>query len=177
MRQATDWVAIHFGQCTPKGVNPLMWAAFPIRLKSAFKALCFLADARESVLSPEVAAHIGVPRAETAKVLQLLVWGGFVSSQRGSKGGFRLAQSPERITAGAVIRFFVGQHPAKPDKHSRVIRILQESMAPCQEAFSKLSLAELAGLNHPTPEPGSQPRRGRRASSPKGEPENAKRQS
>lgn len=155
-----------------------MWAEFPIRLQSAFKALCFLTDAKGSVRSPEIAAHIGVPRAETAKVLQLLVWGGFVTSQRGTKGGFRLAQSPDRITAGAVIRFFLGRHPAKPDKHSRVIRILQESMAPCQEAFSKLSLAELAGLNNARPEPaGNKPKQGRRAGLSKGETENAIRQS
>jgi Rrf2 family protein len=134
-----------------------MWAAFPIRLQSAFKALCYLADAKGSVRSPEIADHIGVPRAETAKVLQLLVWGGFVSSQRGTKGGFRLVQSPHRITAGAVIRFFLARHPARPEKHSRVIRILQESMAPCQEAFSKLSLTELAGLNNARPKPAGTP--------------------
>ena len=154
-----------------------MWAAFPIRLQSAFQALCFLADAKGSVRSPEIADHIGVPRAETAKVLQLLVWGGFVSSQRGTKGGFRLAQSPDRITADAVIRFFLARHPARPDKHSRVIRILQESMAPCQEAFSKLSLAELAGLNNARKPAGTQPKQAIRAGSSKGETENATRQS
>jgi DNA-binding IscR family transcriptional regulator len=94
--------------------------------------------------SQEIAARIGVSVFETAKILQLLVWGGFVASRRGSKGGFHLALGADRITMGEVIDFFLAKHTVEPEGDSPVMRILQESIAPCQRAFGKLSLAEIA---------------------------------
>ena len=96
--------------------------------------------------SQEIARQIHVSDAETAKVLQLLVWGGFVTSRRGSKGGFRLASTPDRITMGEVIDFFLARHPLETDSRSPVMRTLKRSMAPCQEAFGQLTLAEITKL-------------------------------
>jgi len=123
----------------------MTWPAFPKRLQSALKALCCLAQSGSEMQSQEIARRIEVSSAETAKILQLLVWGGFVSSRRGSKGGFQLAARPAEITMGAVIDFFLARHPVEPEGNSRVMQVLRDSMASCQRAFGKLSLAEVAG--------------------------------
>jgi Rrf2 family protein len=122
----------------------MTWPAFPKRLQSALKALCFLAGSDAPMQSAEIADHIGVSKAETAKVMQLLVWGGFVKSRRGSKGGFDLSSSANRTTMGEVIDFFLARHPAEPEEGSPVMHVLQKSLAPCQRAFARLSLAEVA---------------------------------
>ena len=122
----------------------MIWVEFPKRLRTALKALSVLAGQAEAMLSQDIAAEIEVTRAETAKVLQLLVWGGFVTSRRGSKGGFQLAAPPDRITTGAVIRFFMARHPVELDDTSRVMKVLQKTGAPCQESFSRLTIADIA---------------------------------
>jgi len=67
-----------------------------------------------------------------------------VSSRRGSKGGFQLAGQPSKITTGSVIQFFLARHPSDEDHRSPVMRALQKTGAPCQEAFSKLTIADIA---------------------------------
>jgi Rrf2 family protein len=119
------------------------WPAFPKRLQSALKALCCLAQAGTDMQSQEIAKHIDVPNAETSKILQFLVWGGFITSRRGSKGGFQLASAADQITMGEVINFFLTRHPIEPEKRSPVMRALRDCMAPCQRKFAKLSLAQL----------------------------------
>jgi DNA-binding IscR family transcriptional regulator len=122
----------------------MTWPAFPKRLQSALKALCCLAQSGREMQSQEIAGQIDVSSAETAKILQLLVWGGFATSRRGSKGGFHLSSSANRITMGEVIDFFVARHPSEPEEGSPVMSVLRESIAPCQRAFARLSLAEVA---------------------------------
>jgi Rrf2 family protein len=121
----------------------MIWPSFPKRLQSALKALCCLAQSETEMQSHQIAARIAVSNAETAKILQLLVWGGFVTSRRGTKGGFRLASSAERITMAEVIAFFLAKHPIEPEGNSPVMRVLRDCIAPCQKAFGKLSLAEV----------------------------------
>jgi Rrf2 family protein len=117
------------------------WPGFPKRLQSALKALCCLAQTGTEMQAPAIADQIDVPKSETAKILQLLVWGGFVSSRRGTKGGFRLAMPAEEITMGEVINFFMTRHPKPPEKSSAVMRALEESMAGAQEKFANLTLS------------------------------------
>ena len=125
----------------------MIWVEFPKRLRTALKALSVLAGANRAMLSQEIAEQIGVTHAETAKVLQLLVWGGFVSSRRGSKGGFHLANHASKITTGSVIRFFLARHPSDEDTSSPVMRALQKTGAPCQEEFARLTIADIAGAS------------------------------
>jgi Rrf2 family protein len=122
----------------------MAWPFFPKRLQSALKALCCLAENQGPMLSHEIAKQINVPNAETAKILQLLVWGGFITSRRGSKGGFQLSSSANRITMGEVIEFFLARHAVELEDDSPVMKVLLKSVAPCQKAFAKLSLAEIA---------------------------------
>jgi Rrf2 family protein len=93
----------------------VIWPGFPKRLLSALKSLCCLADSGGTMQSQEIAKKIDVSKAETAKVLQLLAWGGFVTSQRGYKGGFHLAKGADQITTGEVMDFFFSKHPPERD--------------------------------------------------------------
>jgi Rrf2 family protein len=124
----------------------MLWPGFPKRLQSALKGLCCLARSGSAMQSQEIADRIGVSKAETAKVLQLLAWGGFVNSRRGAKGGFQLAVGADQITTGQVIDFFVSKYEAEPDGDCPVMRVLRETTAPCQEAFGSLTLADIAKL-------------------------------
>lgn len=93
--------------------------------------------------SQKIAERIRVPRAETAKILQLLVWGGFVTSRRGTNGGFHLATDASQVTMGKVIDFFLSRHPQELDDDFAVMRVLEETNAPCQKAFKRLTLADM----------------------------------
>lgn len=96
------------------------------------------------MLSSDIARRIDVSAPETAKILQLLVWGGFVTSRRGTKGGFHLARKAEEITIKEVIDFFMARHPVEPESDSTIMRVFDELMAPCQQAFERLSIGEVA---------------------------------
>jgi Rrf2 family protein len=120
------------------------WPAFPERLQSALKALCCLAGSGETMQTQQIAQQIRVSTAETAKILQLLVWGGFVTSRRGSKGGFHLAADADQITMGKVIDFFLSRHPQETDDSFTVMRVFEKTSAPCQRAFGRLTLRDIA---------------------------------
>jgi DNA-binding IscR family transcriptional regulator len=100
--------------------------------------------------SAEIAAKVGVSQPETAKVLQLLVWGGFITSRRGMKGGFQLATSPAHITMRQALDFFLAKKTVEPDGHCPVMCALREKVTPGQEAFAKLTLAEIAARPYKT---------------------------
>lgn len=120
----------------------MTWPSFPKRLQSALKALCCLAQQGREMQAPAIAEQIDVPRAETAKILQLLVWGGFVTSRRGTKGGFQLASAPNRTTMGEVIDFFLSRHPQEEDG-SPVMRAMRSTLASGQKKFARLTLNEV----------------------------------
>lgn len=122
----------------------MLWPGFPKRLLSALKGLCCLAHSDRAMQASEIAEGIGVSTFETGKVMQLLVWGGFVTSRRGSKGGFQLAAAADQITTGEVIRFFFSKYRIEPDLDCPVVSVLQTYGAPCQEAFERLTLADIA---------------------------------
>ena len=122
----------------------MTWPMFPKRLQSALKALCCLASYGQAMQSQVIAAQIAVPEAETAKILQLLVWGGFVTSRRGAKGGFQLASEPSRISMGAVIDFFLARRPTEPVEDFPIMRALDQTMAACQKKFAAMKLSEVA---------------------------------
>ena len=124
----------------------MVWPAFPKRLQSALKALCCLAESGNAMQSQKIAERIRVSKAETAKILQLLVWGGFVTSRRGTKGGFHLAAEADRITMGQVIDFFLSRHPPEPDDDLAVMRVFEKTSAPCQKAFGRLTLVDVASI-------------------------------
>lgn len=58
----------------------------------------------QSFNSGELAKQFKVSRHHLSKVVQDLVRGGFITSQRGAGGGIRLARDAQDITLGEVVR-------------------------------------------------------------------------
>ncbi len=58
---------------------------------------------RGTASSREIAEHYSLPPALLTTVLKLLAKNGFVRSLRGSKGGYRLAITPSRVSLSALI--------------------------------------------------------------------------
>jgi FeS assembly SUF system regulator len=58
--------------------------------------------------SPGIAAGIGIPEPTVAKVLKALASGGLVASQRGARGGYRLARPLGTIPIADVIEAIDG---------------------------------------------------------------------
>src|SRR5678816_3831863 len=69
--------------------------------------LCIAGSADDGpVRVDEIVAVIGCPRNYLSKTLHLLVRAGVLRSERGPKGGFRLANPPDRITLAHVVAPF-----------------------------------------------------------------------
>lgn len=120
------------------------WPVLPRRIHCALAGLCCLARTQGRVTARDVAACAGVPSAEAAKVLQLLVWAGLVESRRGKQGGFWLRKPPQEIRVADVIQFF--SRPEARDVPTPILSTLRELSEACTAAFSQLTIAELAQL-------------------------------
>ena len=62
----------------------------------------------ESSSAKEIAEMYGVPVALLSKILQKLAKNGFLQSEHGTHGGYKLARDPREITALEVIRSIDG---------------------------------------------------------------------
>lgn len=77
----------------------------------ALRALMRLAaEPGRSFSTNEIATEFGISRNHLIKVVRDLASGGFVSTQRGVGGGFRLARPPQAITLGEVVRALERRH-------------------------------------------------------------------
>jgi FeS assembly SUF system regulator len=56
----------------------------------------------------DVAAEVRLPQPMVTKILKALARGGLLASQRGVKGGYRLARSAEQITVADIISALEG---------------------------------------------------------------------
>ncbi len=122
----------------------MLCAGLPPRLYESLKALCCLANATGPLQAHEIAAAAGLPPAQTAKILQLMTWAGFVESRRGTKGGFWLVTPPKRIRVTDVADFFVHhsrEHP--PQKQDGLLKALEQATARCQKEFAHITVADL----------------------------------
>ncbi len=70
-------------------------------------ALC-LREGDEAVSAKEVADSCGIPLPVLSKLLQKLGKSGFLTSEFGTNGGYKLARDPNRISALEVIRAIDG---------------------------------------------------------------------
>jgi Rrf2 family transcriptional regulator, nitric oxide-sensitive transcriptional repressor len=57
-----------------------------------------------SFTTDEIAGEFAISRHHLTKVVRELAHGGFIATQRGAAGGFRLARPAEAITLGDIVR-------------------------------------------------------------------------
>ncbi len=65
-------------------------------------------DGKGSASAKEIAGRYGIPLPLMSKVLQILARAGFLNSEHGTRGGYRLARDPRQISALEVIRAIDG---------------------------------------------------------------------
>jgi Rrf2 family protein len=81
------------------------------RSNAAIHALALAAGGR--LTASACAARLGISSAYLAKILQVLVRGGFLNSTRGAAGGFELARDPAAISCLEVLEEFDGELPVR----------------------------------------------------------------
>lgn len=134
----------------------MLCSNLPPRIYESLKTLCCLAHATRPVQAHEIASAADLPPAQTAKILQLMTWAGFVGSRRGTKGGFWLTTPANRIRVTDVADFFArhaqGDRRAKNDE---LLKALDQATARCRKEFSRITVADLAKVAKC--EPGERP--------------------
>jgi Rrf2 family nitric oxide-sensitive transcriptional repressor len=120
------------------------------------RALMRLAgEPNRSFSTHEIATEFGISRNHLTKVIRDLAEGGFVTTQRGAGGGFRLARPAQSIKLGEVVRTLEQRHALvecfRPDGGNCVLRPrcrLKSRLAVAREAFMReldsTTLAECA---------------------------------
>jgi len=119
-------------------------ADIPPRLYESLKSLCCLATADAPMQAHQIASVGHLPPAQTAKILQLMNWAGFVDSQRGTKGGFWLARPAAEIRVIDVTDFFSKHDRQHGRKRNGLLKALRQATALCREEFSNITVADLA---------------------------------
>lgn len=123
----------------------MLCSGLPPRIYASLKALCCLANAGAPLQAHEIAAAAGLPPAQTAKILQLMTWAGFVESRRGTKGGFWLVTPADRIRVTDVADFFTHHTKDVPRREQDpLLKALARATARCQKEFSHITVADLA---------------------------------
>ena len=110
--------------------------------------LVHLAGAESGHLMPASdvaeATHLALPTAQ--KLLKILAKNGLVESARGADGGYRLARSPEQITAAEILNTLEGPVAITECSHDEGQCDLEPN---CQvgDAWQKISLAIRAAMS------------------------------
>ncbi|HPE29554.1 MAG TPA: Rrf2 family transcriptional regulator [Parvularculaceae bacterium] len=122
----------------------------------ALRVLMYLAINRETLSTiQEIADHYGISKNHLMKVTYELGLAGYIDTVRGRGGGVRLAQSPDQIGIGDVIRLteedFRLVECFDPDTNQCVIsgrcklaRILDEALNSYLKTLDRYTLADLA---------------------------------
>jgi FeS assembly SUF system regulator len=109
----------------------------------------------------ELAERTRLGRPTVSKVLKGLQRAGMVISSRGSHGGYRLARSPEQITAAQILDVFEGPIAITEcsgasshcgiERQCRVGAAWQRVNAAIRRALEEVTLRQLAGLDAASP--------------------------
>ncbi len=124
----------------------------PKTAEYALRAVVLLARTREGALSADEIAGLGqVPRRYANKVLQALVRAGFVRSQPGPGGGYRLVLRPEELSILDVIEAVepiprIVRCPLGLKTHTELCplhRELDDGLAAMERTFDRVTIAHL----------------------------------
>ena len=98
----------------------------------------------------ELAERTRLSRPTVSKVLKGLQRAGMVISSRGAQGGYRLARSPEKITAAQILDVFEGPIAITEcgiERQCRVGGAWQRINAGIRRALEDVTLDQLAGVD------------------------------
>ena len=124
------------------------------------RALMRLAGEPErSFTTDEIASEFEISRHHLIKVVRGLAEAGYVTTQRGAAGGFRLARRPESIKLGQVVRDLEEEQPLvecfRADGGACVLtprcRLKKRLDAARQAFFAELDTTTLADCAYPAP--------------------------
>ena len=138
----------------------MLCAGLPPRIYESLKTLCCLANAVGPLQAHEIASAADLPPAQTAKILQLMTWAGFIESRRGTKGGFWLVTPADHIRVTDVADFFT--HHAQGNlrrKRDPLLKALAQATARCQKEFAHITVADLAKVSGCKPTVSNRPRK------------------
>lgn len=126
------------------------------------RALMRMAGAPDRLFTAQaIAEEFAISRHHLTKVMRQLAEGGFVVTQRGARGGMRLARPAAAISLGDVVRWLEARHALvdcfRADGGSCVLAPrcgLRGRLAAAQEAFlATLDAASLADCAYPAARP------------------------
>ena len=114
----------------------------------AIKAMLDLAVHFEHGLIPiqEIAERQGLPQRYLEQVLLLLKRAGFLTSKRGSAGGYHLRRPPDDITVGAVLRTIEGsleRREAGRDHSGDLTEFWEEVSAAVSQVIDRVTFEDL----------------------------------
>ncbi|HTN60099.1 MAG TPA: Rrf2 family transcriptional regulator [Devosia sp.] len=124
------------------------------------RILMRLADTPDQPLTTtHIAKEFQIPYNHLTKVVQDLARGGFVLTQRGAKGGLRLARPPTAITLGEVVRWLEQRYAVvecfRADGGACLLTPrcrLKPQLAAAREAFlAELDKTSVAACAYPGP--------------------------
>lgn len=105
-----------------------------------------LARGEEVQTSPGIAAVTGLPEPTVAKVLKALAGGGLVVSQRGARGGYRLARPLASIQVADVIAAIDGPVHITACVEGSHTSCEAESVCACRGGWDKVNEAVMQAL-------------------------------
>ncbi len=112
----------------------------------------FAREPAKGISARELSARTGIPQPTVVKLLKTLLKAGLLVSQRGTKGGYSLARTPEEVPVSTVIEALEGPlaitECSVPGscEHERLCLARPNWTAVnqvIQEALSKVTLAEM----------------------------------
>ena len=122
----------------------MLCAGLPTHIYESLKTLCCLANAHGPLQAQQIASEADLPPAQTAKILQLMTWAGFVESRRGTKGGFWLIRPAHEIRVTDVADFFSHDSLHGRQKRDGLLKALKQATARCRKEFARITVADLA---------------------------------
>ena len=116
----------------------------------AVVVLIRLSSTEECQTSPNVAAMTGLPEPTVAKVLKALASAGLVASQRGARGGYRLAQPLATIAVAEVVAAIDGPVALTACTGTHAGNCEAEPICPVRGRWDPVNDAVLAALSRIT---------------------------
>lgn len=114
------------------------------------------------VRAADIAAEHGITEYNVAKIVPILVRGGFLATSRGRAGGLKLARPPAEISIGDVLRVTEATHveaecvggaslPCGIKRAAPINQMLSEAVQAFIQVLDQHTLADLVGSRHEPP--------------------------